>query len=376
MKVLLIAPLPPPVGGIASVTDNLVNFLKTTPKEIELIVYNNTHHFRPVTSESFLIRMFTGILNSLKTYWKVSKIIRKEVPDVLHLASSASLALFKDYLIIKAANRKRVPVVMHWHLGRIPSMKDKHNWEWRILKTVIQKSACSIVIDHKSLNTLVEEGFRQVVQISNPLALDIEKKAREFMGINRLRQKDRLIFVGHIIKSKGVVELMEACSQIDQISELIMIGPCQKETRDTLIKVAKNRDDGKWLCFTGQLNQDQVLEYMAQSPILVLPSYTEGFPMVIIEAMAMGCAVIATDVGEIPDILAINTRLPCGICIPVQNMERLKDAIDSLIRDQNTLETFSKRGVDRVLMNYTMEKIYKKYRTVWADVGKKGQLTK
>ena len=123
MKVLLIAPLPPAVGGVASVADNLINGLKRYPGGIELLVYNNVHRFRSVTTQSFFVRVVTGIFNALKTWWRVRQIIRKDMPDLIHLTSSASLALFKDFLIIHAAGRVHIPVVMHWHFGRIPELR-------------------------------------------------------------------------------------------------------------------------------------------------------------------------------------------------------------------------------------------------------------
>jgi glycosyltransferase involved in cell wall biosynthesis len=374
MKVLLVAPSPPPAGGIQSVTENLLKYIQNNKNGTDIMLYNTTHQFRPMTSQSLFIRIITGILNSLKTYFKVVKHIKKDTPELIHLASSSSLALIKDYLIVNAANQAKIPVVMHWHFGRIPSLKKKNNWEWRLLSRVINKSSMSIVIDQKSYHSLIEAGSYNVACIPNPMAIDIEEIARGILKNPNSRKKGQLIYVGHIIKEKGIFELIEACLPIKEISELVLIGPCQENIKKEIIKLTRTRDEGKWIKFTGELTIKEVISYMKQAPILSLPSYTEGFPMVILEAMAMGCAIIASDVGAIPEMLGIKTPTPCGICIPAKNQIKLKNAINNLINNKTEIKTLGNRAINRVLETYTTEKAYNQYKEIWSRAIKNQRL--
>jgi glycosyltransferase involved in cell wall biosynthesis len=371
MKVLLVAPAPPPAGGIESVTQNLVDYFRFSQNGNQLQLYNTSHPLRPVTSQSLFTRWYTGIIDSWKTYCSVVRIIKKARPDIVHLASSSSLSLIKDFLIVRAANRLKMPVVLHWHFGRIPDLSHKRNWEWKLLLKVAQKSTLSVTLDYKSYNTLLEAGLSNVVNIPNPLAHDVELKVNELFEKTYTRQKNRLIYVGHIIKNKGVFELVEACLQVPMVNELILIGPFEEEVKNRLVKIARQRNDGNWLKFTGELNINQVLDYMAHSPALVLPSHTEGFPMVVIEAMAMGCAIIASDVGAIPEILAVGTKTPCGICIPPQNIEKLREAILQVFGNQNEWSTYGKRGMDRALKTYSMTKVIRLYQIAWENAIKR-----
>jgi glycosyltransferase involved in cell wall biosynthesis len=369
MKVLLVAPAPRPggpVGGMGSVTENILHYFKSNSHEIDLIYYNTVHHIRSLMSRSFGIRLITGIINSLATYFRVLIMIKNNKPDVIHLASSSSFALIKDFLLVRAANKFRIPVVMHWHFGRAPSLALKQNWEWKIFSSVVRRSTMSIVIDMKSYSTLQKERLSNVVYVPNPLALDVVQKANELsLKMPNHRQKNRLIYAGHVIRNKGVFELVEACSQIPVDIELMLIGSYKEKIKKDLAEIAHLKDEGRWLTFAGQQKKDQVLEFMYNSPILVLPSYTEGFPMVIIEAMAMGCAIIATDVGAIPEILAVNTDTPCGICIPPQNTEKLKNAISVLVKDPLMVDQLGKSGTERVLNNYSPGKVINEYVKIW-----------
>lgn len=368
MNLLLISPLPPPAGGIRTVSESLVRFIRNSENGIEVAVCNTTHRFRPETSESKAIRIFSGIQNALETLYRLEKAIRREKPDIIHLASSSSLALIKDFLILKRSRMAKIPVVIHWHFGRIPELKAQQNREWKFLKKVIKASDWSVVIDEKSFQTLKEEGFTNIAYIPNSLPPDVVKKAGEMQLNGHVKHQDRIIYVGHIIKNKGVFELVNACSQIETVKELICIGKVENQVKKELEKIARIREKGEWLQFTGELNKNEVLEFMAQSEVLALPSYTEGFPMVVLEAMAMGCAVIATSVGAIQQMLAVQSRNPGGICVPPRDTEKLREAIEVLTKNPSLCEVYGQRGRKRVLENYTMEKVFSQYQTVWERV--------
>jgi glycosyltransferase involved in cell wall biosynthesis len=367
MRVLLVSPKPPPTGGIASWTINLLDYMASNPHGIEVFHQDTSLKYRNIIRNSLITRMYYGFIESIRIIHELKVNIRKYSPEIIHLTSSSSLALIKDYFILRIARKNKIPVIIHWHFGRIPSLSRQGNWEWKFLGQIIQHCQTSIVIDNQSYHTLVKEGFKNVVNVPNPIGLDLEQKSRMILPLNGHRQQGRLLFVGHIIQSKGVFELVESCIQLPIIKELSLIGPVDPLVKQELEKLASKRDNGNWLKFHGTMDNNRVLEEMRNSAILVLPSYTEGFPLVVIEAMAMGSAVIATNVGAIPEILAISTDAPCGTCIPVKNIAELQDAIQALAQDASKTAVMGKNGIDRVLSNYTIEKVAEQYITVWAN---------
>jgi glycosyltransferase involved in cell wall biosynthesis len=369
-KLLLVSPLPPPAGGIQTVTETLMAYLRNNHNGMDISLYDNSHHLRTATSQSLVIRILTGIVNSLSTYAAVRKFVRQAKPDIIHLSSSSSFALIKDLMIVNYAKRKNVRVIMHWHFGRIPQLILRENREWKLLRRVITKSTASILIDSASYNALYEFGFRNVFLVPNPVSLAVEIKMMNRMSGNgyhgdKKEATGRIIFIGHIISDKGVYDLVQACSLIPSVTELVLIGHYENSVRSKLIRMASLRNDNIWLQMPGELSHDKVLDFICKSDILVLPSYTEGFPMVIIEAMAMGCPVIATDVGAIPEMLEAGGEYPCGICVPVKDVEKLKDAISELIDDPVKRKTMGRNGADKVLRHYTVEKIAGQYKSVW-----------
>jgi glycosyltransferase involved in cell wall biosynthesis len=370
LKLLLVSPLPPPAGGIQTVTETMISYLKNNQNGIEISLYDNSHRLRPATSQSLVIRILTGLINSLKTYADVRKFVRQAKPDIIHLSSSSSLALIKDLLIVSFAKREKVRIIMHWHFGRIPQLARKDNWEWKLLRRVIKKSTASVLIDSASYNALYESGFRNIFLVPNPVAQAVEMKMKDRMSLildsgDEQRSRRRIVFVGHIIREKGVFDLVEACSEIASVKELVLIGHYEDSVWHDLLKMSALRANCAWLKMPGELTHDKVLEFICKSDILVLPSYTEGFPMVIIEAMAMGCPVIATDVGAISEMLEAGGEHPCGVCVPVHDVEKLKDAISDLMADPVKRRTMGRNGAERVLNHYTFEKIAAQYKSLW-----------
>lgn len=367
MKILLLSPLPPPVGGIASWTVNILEYYKVT-KNIEIIHQNTAIKYRGITKLDFMSRLISGLKNGFRTIAYFFKSLRSFNPDVIHATSSGSMGLWKDIFLALLCKAFKIPLVIHFRFGRIPEISHLNNWEWKVLRRVVSLCAAVIVLDDDSLDVLKSQGFKNIYNIPNPISKNVEGFLFDDDKCHGTEKNSlvKVIFVGHVTKNKGVFELVEACSLLSHIDELVLIGPYEEDIKIKLLKIALNGN--LQINFTGALNKKSVLVEMRTAAMLVLPSYSEGFPNVIIEAMAMKCPIVATNVGAVASILNIGSSAPAGVVIEPKDIKALTDAINLIITDTSQAEFFKKNAFSKVKDEYTLEKVCDQYEKVWNAV--------
>jgi len=104
----------------------------------------------------------------------------------------------------------------------------------------------------------------------------------------------------------------------------------------------------------------------SNSNIVVLPSYREGFPKVLIEAAASGRAVVTTDVPGCRD--AIDHKVS-GLLVPVRNSEALADAIQELVVKPKLRQKFGKAGRQLAERKYSINSVVKKHLDIYKQLG-------
>jgi glycosyltransferase involved in cell wall biosynthesis len=362
-KILLLSPLPPPVGGIATWSVNLLQFANDSGQD-NIVHLNTALKFRSITQNHIGYRIFSSLFDSFRIILLFIFYCLKYKPTIAHITSSASLSLFRDKIIGIISKLFGIQYIFHFRFGRIPELMKKQNWEWKMLVHLVKKSTSTIVIDSPSFETLRANKLDNVVLISNPCSTELEQIAHQ-ETITYLTNE--LIFVGHIIPDKGIFEMIDAIVNTEQNITLTMIGPVEGKIKTKLIELASKKDNGDWLRLVGVKSKTDVLEKMQQSYALLLPSYSEGFPNVVLEAMSCGCPVIGTNVGAIPEMLDIKTENSCGLCVEPHDVNALRIAIELLINNPSRRQIMSKNGKLKVLNNYTMGHIFKEYQKLWSN---------
>lgn len=363
LKVLFFSPIYP-TGGISTFTLNILDYVRK--ENISNFIFTDASiYYKKVGQPSKVRRLYSGILDTLRLLISYTRAIQNNRPDVVHINTSASWALCKDYIYLHIAKHFNCKVVFHYHFGRIPELNKKKNWEWKLLLYNINKSKHSIVIDPLSKKILNDNGLNDKVSyIPNPCSIKLERIAHDNIKDNK--NDDSYIFVGHVIASKGVYELVQAFTSISIPLKLMLIGLVSDHVKEELMNIAVKKDNGSWLSIVGNQTLDYVYNKMEFAKALLLPSYTEGFPNVVLEAMACGCPVIASSVGAIPDMLSIDDiNNACGICIPPYSKEGIKDAILSFEKDELNQYKLGINGKKKIISAYTIEKIFNDYKQIW-----------
>jgi glycosyltransferase involved in cell wall biosynthesis len=142
----------------------------------------------------------------------------------------------------------------------------------------------------------------------------------------------RLLFVGRVVASKGVLDLVQAfrgatAAVPDARPELTIIG--NVEYSDARY-VARVRDAaGSAVHFAGQVDEPSLIESYRGADVLIIPSYHEGYCVPVLEAFACGCHVIAYDAGNLPSIVG-----ECGLLVPTGDVVALQAALAAYFRER------------------------------------------
>ena len=348
------------IGGISVWAKAIVSYYENVEQQVELVLHplDRKTYVRGVNT---FVRLWRGIIEYCSLVREVNERIRKETFDVVHLCTTASLGLIKDYFILRYAKSKGVKTVLHFHCGRIPEILGRNNWESKLLKRVLRNTDVPVVMDKFSLQALRNSGIQRSSYLPNPLSSFVSESVAAFKDVVN-KVDNRLLFVGHIVDIKGVYELVEACSKLDDVT-LRMVGHVEAYVKDALCKIASTRK-GDWLCFTGGLSREETIREIMAADALIAPSYIEGFPNVILEAMACGTPIIASGVGAIPEML---DNGKCGILIKPRSVDEICMAINKLYSEKELKYNLKTNALERVNKEYLISSVWNKIIKIWKE---------
>jgi len=175
----------------------------------------------------------------------------------------------------------------------------------------------------------------KIVTINNPSLFSTVKSQ------NRLSNEIIILFSGWIEKEKGVFDLIDAFANVQNEynnCKLIIAGKGRIEEGKELAERLGLQDK---IVFTGWLQQNEMKKALGSADIFCLPSYCEGVPMSIIEAMAYSLPVVTTPVGGIPDLIIPGKT---GLFAQPGNKKELAHKISLLIKNQELRSSMGKNA--------------------------------
>lgn len=332
LQVLMLCPNVNVKGGISTVI-NLI--LQEAPTEAN-IKYIFTH---VESSPLERLRVYSQAVVSL--LWKL---LNDEVDIVYIHMSQRGSAIRKPILVLIAAMFQK-PIVMHTHgsefrqfYGSLPLVAQ------RFLSWTFQRCARFIVLSDswkEFYSTTVGLDPNSVVVLPNPVKLPPTVPPRAEGG------KVTFLFLGRIGKRKGAFDLIRAYAAIPEAvreqSHLIVAGDGEVEAASQLVDSLGLTDS---ISLPGWVGAEQRDHLLAQADVFVLPSYNEGLPMSVLEAMGWGLPVITTPVGGIPELITPEQN---GLLVTPGDLEQLTTAMQSLIQDGAERQALGCRAREHVV---------------------------
>jgi len=205
---------------------------------------------------------------------------------------------------------------------------DSHSQQDFLIKNKVIKKSSSIVLGNGSISGVDLNKFRANTIIREEVRRDLEVLDNIVV----------FLFLGRIKKEKGILELVEAFSRVNQKyqnTELFIVGPDE----DSLCSYLDSRAGVRLIPFTNHPEN-----YMNASDVFCLPSYREGFGSVIIEAGACGIPSIGSNIYGLSDAIIDKET---GILVTLKSVDELEAAMELLVDDCKLRQKMGEAACER-----------------------------
>lgn len=319
-QILTIAPYYlPPKGGVTQVIYIYDKY-----------VFEKFQFLPLMKGNSVIVRRISIIVSLIKLFFLL--FIKRSI-KIIHIHSASYRSFQHSVLFMKIAKIYNRKVVMHIHGGSFAKYYET-NPKW--IKSMLEK--CDIVVALTSYWTKFfkeEVGCKNVVQINNIIeAPKIEKTIKD----NTCKH---LLFLGNICRDKGIYDLINVIKDHKSEFEGKMIlhigGGGETQTLNRMIEENSLQNIVK---YEGWVNGDKKVLLFNKCDIYILPSYFEGLPISILEALSYGLYIISTTVGGIPEIVK---SLEAGILFTPGNKDALYESLKQMINNKSLAETRERR---------------------------------
>ena len=350
MKICMIAPEETVKGGIASVVNGYREY--TFGKD-----------FQVAYVESYCDgSKWKKLLKALKGYLAFRKRLQADRPDMVHVHSSFGPSFYRKIPFIYMAAGKGIPIINHIHGADFDEFYEKASPnKKKLVKKVYGK--CNKLI------ALSEEWKKSLEQIVPAEKIEVIENYCSIPEHSGTKRKGQILFLGEIGERKGCFDIpavFEKAVKEQEGAFLVMAGDGETETVKKLFAEKKLLDR---VSFPGWVKGKEKARLLEESSIFLFPSYNEGMPMALLEAMAYGLAVVTTDVGGIPGL--IENGKSGFICEP-GGIEELSGRLKILLEDDAMRESFGKLAREQVIKSYSKESHMEKLLGLYKEVFKGG----
>jgi len=366
MKILTLNHEFPPLGGGASpVTRDLaINLTKNAEIKIDLVTMNfkrlpikeslgglTIYRVPAFRSKKEICKTHEMLSYILSAAWKAIGLIKKTKYDLVHahfIVPSGIVA----YVINKLY---RIPYIISSHGSDVPGFNpDRFVYLHRLIQPVwnlVVNNCCLIIVPTRSFKERLHKLSKKIIVIPHGFTVD---------KINLAKNKqNQILMVSRLLKRKGFQHVLKALASINTNYRIKIVGegPFKKE----LLRLSKELKID--VTFTGWLESENLYKQYSESKIFILPSLSESFGMVLVEAMASNCAVIYGGGSSGEEVVG-----KAGLAVEPENVMDIKEKLLHLLQNEEKITNYGRIAQEKIKKDYLWPKISNLYITAYKSI--------
>lgn len=330
-------------GGISAVVQYWSGY-------IENLQYYPT--FKEGSNISKLLIFFQSVLALKWRLWSDKSV------KILHAHTAAGTDFKRTSIMVNIAKRNGLKVVLHSHASSFKdfyrdSSEKKKEW----IRGVLSKADVLIVLSESWKAYFIEIGVprEKIVILHNITAYP------QIKNVEKRKDKIRLLFMGEIGQRKGVFDLLRAIGHHkEELEDKIEVRIGGNKNEEQLLNAIKEYKLEKFVRFEGFVSGEKKIELLNWANLFILPSFNEGLPISILEAMSYKIPIISTPVGGIPEVVDESN----GVLVTPGNDEEIFSAIKKYVDNHQLIMkqgAISYKKVETYMPDYVLNHLKQIY---------------
>ncbi len=310
-------------------------------------------------TEAFAASFTTMLAFILAGFWVGLGLLIFHRPHIIH----THFAVPSGALAWALSTLTGVPYILTAHLGDVPGGVPEKTASWfRWLQPFtkpIWKRAKKVIAVSEFTRQLALKHYDVHIQVI-PNGADVLRLLPRPLETNR---PPRLVFAGRFVSQKNplaIVRILAQLKNLDWTCAMLGDGPLFAEVKHA---IETHRLQERFY-LSGWVTPEDVIQEFSKSDILLMPSFSEGLPVVGVQALTKGLAIVASDIGGFLDLVEHEKN---GYLIEAHNETAFAQGIKNLISNPALLKTFRQASLEKA-KRFDIEKIADEYEQIMQDV--------
>ena len=366
LRILVSGHLPPPLGGVATYYQSLLN--SSLPQQVDLCFVETSSQRRTLSQSG--IFTFSNLISAITDCGRFTKAVIKHRPQLTHIGTAFGLSYVKHSVCVLIARLFGSRALLHPHCGFSALYTNQPRWWQWFFRRIIRftNGVVSLSSEWNQLITIVPGCAVYYL----PNAIDLTAYRTATLKRRVVEQNPpllKVLYLGYLGKAKGSFDLVEAAKEILAKNIPVKIDLVGEELAKGEVERLKKQIDQTGLGNVVSLHPPVIgskkIEMLLEADIFIYPSYGEGMPIAVIEAMASGLPIISTRVGGLPDLVKDGIN---GILVEAGHPDQLVRAILYLSLNPDQRFAMQMNSFQSAINNFDIEKLVPRLVNIYSKV--------